>query len=315
LKYDFEGSGAENALLQECPSKINCFDDIKPLCVKYKNDLVQSKKIFFEKLPTVIQKEKEKLEELKNNREKIEIHWEEKINIINKSLENNKWKIWKYIDLFVKKHISKPKAIRKAEFTIEQQKKVIYKLENDPESVFEREQFVLINDINHLERIISSPDYSGAYGELKVLKELGKLDDSYHVICDVNVSLRDYVHYRGNRNLKTAQMDFIVVGPTGIFVIEVKNWSSDHVNHHSDFSPHEQVDIAGLALWIYLKDYSFFFKPRVTKLLVPIQYNLSYDPYYKSVFIRDPQNLRKFILENSNTLSEKKINKVVSLLR
>jgi len=31
--------GAEYALLQDCPSNISCFDDIKPLCVKYKKDL------------------------------------------------------------------------------------------------------------------------------------------------------------------------------------------------------------------------------------------------------------------------------------
>lgn len=311
----YKQSGAEKVLLQQCPSNISCFDEIKPLFVKYKNDLEQAEKTFFEKLPNMTQKGEEKLEELKNYRNTIEIYWDEKIGNIRKSLENNKWKIWKYIDLAVKKHISKPKAIRAAEYNIEQQKNIIYKLENHPETIFESEQYGLINGIAHLDRIISSSDYSGAYGEVKVLKELSKLDDSYHVVCDANVSLRDYVRYRGTRNLKTAQMDFVVVGSTGVYVIEVKNWSSNQVNHHSGISPHEQVDRAGLALWIYLKDHSFFFKPMVTKLLVPIQHNLSYNPYYKSVLIRDPHNLTRFIVENNNTLKESKINKVVSLLR
>ena len=308
-------SGEEKVLLQECPSNISCFDDIKPSFAKYKNDLEQAKKTFFEKLPDVIQKEQKKLEELKNNRNTIEAYWDEIINNIRESLENNKWKIWKYIDLAVKKHVSKPKAIRNAEYNIEQQKNIIYKLENHPETIFESEQYGLINDIAHLDRIISSYDYSGAYGEVKVLKELGKLDDSYHVLCDVNIKLRKYAPYKGKWNLGSAQMDFVVVGSTGIYVIEVKNWSSYHVNHHSGISPHEQIDRHGLALWIYLKDHSFFFKPRVTKVLVPVQHNLSYNPYYKSVLIRDPQNLTRFIVENSNTLAESKIHKVVSLLR
>jgi len=290
-------------------------DEIKPLFAKYKNDLEQAKKTFFEKLPNIIQKEKEKLEELKNNRNTIEVYWDEKINNIRKSLENNKWKIWKYIDLAVKKHSSKPKAIRDAEYNIEQQKNIIYRLENDPENIFESEEYRLINDISHLDKIISSPDYSGAYGEVKVLKELSKLDDGYHVLCDVNIKLRKYVSYKRKWNLGSAQLDFVVVGSTGIYIIEVKNWSSNQVNHHSGISPHEQVDRAGLALWIYLKDHSFFFKPRVTKLLVPVQHNLRYNPYYKSVLIRDPQNLTRFIVENSNTLKESEIYKVVSLLR
>ena len=98
--------------------------------------------------------------------------------------------IWKYVDLFVKKHISKPRAISIADSNIEKQKKVIIRLENVPEDVFNEEQAVLINDIGQL-RIISSFDYSGAYGEIQVLKELKKLHDSYHVLCDVKIRLKD----------------------------------------------------------------------------------------------------------------------------
>ena len=92
MAHVYGQSGTEKILVQNCPPEIRCFDDIKPLCAKYKNDLEQVKKTFFEKLPNVIQKGKEKLEELKNNRNTIEVYWDEKINNIRKSLENNKWK-------------------------------------------------------------------------------------------------------------------------------------------------------------------------------------------------------------------------------
>lgn len=308
-------SGAEKTLIQKCPSEIKIFDDIKPLLNNYKNQLDQAKKTFYEKLPEVVYKEKEKLEELKNNRNTIELYWAGKLNNIRKSIDNNRWKIWKYVDLFVKKQFSKPKAIGIANNNIERQKMVIHRLENMPEDVFQIEQTVLINKINHLERIVISPDYSGAYGELQVLNELKKLDDSFYVFCDPTVHLRDYVRYRNVRNLKSAQMDFVVVGPTGIFVLEVKNWSTDHMKHHMGISPHEQVDRAGLVLWVYLKQHSFFYKPRITKLLVSIQHNLRYNPYYKSVLVREHHGLRKFICENSNTLTERRINKVASILR
>ena len=258
---------------------------------------------------------RQKLEELKNNRNTIEVYWDEKINNVRGSLENNKWKIWKYIDLAVKKHVSKPKAIRNAENNIEQQKNIIYKLENEPLTIFERGQYALINSISHLERIISSPHYSGAYGELKVLKELSKLDNSFHILCDVKRDLGKYVSYHRVWDLKTAQMDFVVVGPTGIFITEVKNWSSNYINAHDGLNPYEQVDRHGRVLWIYLKQHTFSYKPRITKLLIPIQGNLHYNPNYKSVLIRNVSGLNQFIYNNSNTLSGSRINKIVSLLR
>ena len=86
--------------------------------------------------------------------------------------------------MIVKKHFSKPKAIRNVDTNIQYQNRVINKLEYEPETIFEREQYELIKDINQLEWNISSPDYSGAYGEIQVLKELKNLSDDYHIICD-----------------------------------------------------------------------------------------------------------------------------------
>ena len=307
-------SGAERVLLQKCPPGINCFNEIKPLLTNYENNLNQARKTFFEELPNTIKKEKENLLDLEKKRQVVEDYWNNRINTIRMSFEENKWKVWKYIDLFIKEHFSKPKEIRLADKNIVEQKEYINRFETDPEKIFEEKQSPLINTIKILNRIIKSPDYSGAYGELQVLDELKKLDDSYNIICDKRIVLRDYIRYKGNRNLRSAQMDFIVFGPTGIFIIEVKNWSLNHVNHDNGFSPHEQVDRAGLVLWLYLKQNSFFYKPRVTKLIVPVQNNISYNSYYKSVLIRDVPRLRKFIVENRSTLADREINKAASLL-
>ena len=97
----------------------------------------------------------------------------------------------------MKKHFSKPKEIMVADKNIEEQKNYIYRLENDSERVFEEKQSPLINTINILNRIVKSPDYSGAYGELQVLDELKKLDDSYSILCDKRIVLRDYIRYKG----------------------------------------------------------------------------------------------------------------------
>ena len=58
---------------------------------------------------------------------------------------------------------------------------------------------------------------AGDAGEEAVVHHLERfLDDSYTVVADV------YVPRAGK---KPAQVDAIVVGPTGLFVLEVKNWS------------------------------------------------------------------------------------------
>ena len=329
MAHIYGQSGAEKELLRECHPEIHNFEDIKISLTKLQNKLVQERTTFFENLPKEIHKEKDKLENLKIKGKETKDTWDEKIKQIKNSINDIKIKIGsehkirlifvlpiKYVDLFIKNNISKPSAMRKAKNDIEAQNKVIYSLENEPDKVFYGEQKGLKSEINQLEDVKKSPNYSGAYGELQVLNELKKLNDDFHIFCDVNITLADYVHYRGNRNLKSAQMDFVVVGHTGIFVIEVKNWSSEYLNSYDGISPHEQVDRAGRVLYIYFKKHTFLFKPRITELLVPIRHNREYDEKYKFVFIRNPSGIREFIRsDNKTTLSDRKINKLVSLLK
>ena len=308
--------GAEIQLLRGCPQGINCFSDIKTQLEKSQKQLNEEKKHFFDILPDTIRNEKTKVDNLKIIKIDVEKKWNETIGAIQKSIKSNRWKFWKYIDLAIKQHFSKPRAMRNADRNIQQQISVVNALEVDPEGVFSKQKNGLISYINKLDYLVQCPEYWGAYGEIKVLQELKKLDDRYYILCNVNIQLKKYVSYNGEWNLRSAQMDFVVVGPTGIYVMEVKNWGSDQVNHHMGLNPHEQVDRAGRVLWIYLKQHSFFYKPRVTNLLVPVQGNIGYNPSYRSVLIRNPYGLVKFINENNrNTLDENRIFKVVKILQ
>jgi hypothetical protein len=241
VAYIYGQSGAEKELLRGCSPEISNFQDIKISLEKHQCELQNERRLFFKILPDRIKKEKENLDRLKNTERETEDFWNNKMNRIKKNIADTKLVIKneykfhlifllpiKYVDLFIKNRISKPSAMKIIWQKIEGQKKLINLLENEPENAFEKEQKMLISDINQLERNIHSTDYSGAYGETQVLNELNMLSESYHIFCDVNVTLKDYIRYRGNRNLKSAQMDFVVVGPTGIFIIEVKNWSSNH---------------------------------------------------------------------------------------
>ena len=100
---------------------------------------------------------------------------------------------------------------------------------------------------------MKDPLLSGAVGENSVLERLLVLDDSYHVFCDLHISLPYAVRYRGQRNLRSAQMDLVIVCAKGIFMIEVKNWSDEYTKDPK-WNPHEQTERAGRILWITLQD-------------------------------------------------------------
>ena len=310
--YDL--SGAERDILRECSPRVKKFEDIKPTLSDLKNKLESNRNNFFDELPNLIDNEQKSLEELESKEREVEKEWNIKIEEIQNNIKGNKWKFWKYFDLIIKERISKPKAISKVQKEIKNQDNLIYELRTKPEEYFASEHRKTISEINQLKRVVRSPEYYGAYGEYKTRKELSKLGNDFHLICNLKISFNHYLYYRNKKNLKKAQMDFVVVGPTGIYLIEVKNWSKATLNS-KHFSPHEQVDRAGKVLWRHLKNHTIFYKPKITQILVPIQHNIEYNSYYKSVLIRDVQNLTSFIENNKRyPLSEKKIRSIVSIL-
>lgn len=69
----------------------------------------------------------------------------------------------------------------------------------------------------------------GALGEQKVVKALENLSDEYFLINDFSVSFFPAIYNRqDNDYIKSVQIDHILVGPSGIFLIETKNWSENH---------------------------------------------------------------------------------------
>ena len=64
--------------------------------------------------------------------------------------------------------------------------------------------------INKIEDNIDNVEHAGAKGENLALGKLSELPDVFHVFCGVNKELKKYVTYRRRRDLKSAQMDFVV---------------------------------------------------------------------------------------------------------
>lgn len=169
--------------------------------------------------------------------------------------------------------------------------------------------------LDTFEKNRKDPGHAGTSGELRVLSELSKLPDTYNIMCGVEFVLPHYVTYKGQKNLKSAQMDFVIVSKRGVIIIEVKNWSRAYYAQNKGISPHEQVDRAGMVLWISLKSWKDPSNPPVTKVLLPIQDNMRYDPSFRFVLVRNLANINAFITGQREIFSEKEVRTVVDRLR
>ena len=167
--------------------------------------------------------------------------------------------------------------------------------------------------VNKFEKNKDNPFHAGARGENKVIEKLSNLNDNFHVLCGVRIELPYWATYNGQKNLRSAQMDLVVVSTKGVFLIEVKNWSDDYVKNNEKLDPHEQADRAGLVLWIFLK--SIIKNIRVTNVLLSIQDNLQYNSYYKAVDVSSLEKINGFLEDRQEILSDKEVKKIVDNLK
>ena len=83
-----------------------------------------------------------------------------------------------------------------------------------------------------------------------VLGELHKLPHQFTILKNILLRLRwTATHPKSSEPVKSCQIDYLVIGPTGIFVIESKNWDDEAFTQKV---PHIEVDKAGLVVCSYL---------------------------------------------------------------
>ena len=170
--------------------------------------------------------------------------------------------------------------------------------------------------INKIEDNLDGIEHAGAKGETLALEKLSELPDDYHVFCGVNKDLGKYITYRRKRNLKSAQMDFVVVSIRGVVLIEVKNWSAKYYKNHYGLRPHEQVDRAGRVLWIKLK--SSWFRPKdppVTSVLLSIQGSINYDSNYGYVVVKNLNDINSYIQNKQEQFSDKEVKRLIDRVK
>ena len=306
---------SELEILSQAPSHIEKFEDIDKEHKKLKDELAKEKKVFFEKVPNKIGEEEQKFEKMKDNEKIAEQEFDEKLrNLEEKKTEGGFTGFSASFKGYLVKNYSKKRAINKIKNLQEKQESHIKEWKKNPEGIFNKEQEETISEIEEFDELKEDPFYSGAKGEVDVLKKLSQLSDDYHILCGLHIELPHYVTYKGRKNLGSAQMDFVVVSKRGIVLIEVKNWSRGYSKKYDGLSPHEQVDRAGMVLWITLKSWRSPKNPSAANVLLSVQGNMEFDYDYKFVNVKDLNNINYFIENRREQFSDKEVKRVVDRL-
>ncbi len=143
-----------------------------------------------------------------------------------------------------------------------------------------------------------------------VLRDLNELPPSYYIFNDVYLQLSRPVRYRKSEEyVKNCRINFVVIGPTGFFIIGTKDWSGNLL---------KDVDVAGLIF--YIKTVNLFHSKlpiyNVAVMLTKISFIsrslklLERDGFLKSNGSRSPMSYKTAFLKEEMTNSNPKSYKI-----
>jgi hypothetical protein len=135
-----------------------------------------------------------------------------------------------------------------------------------------------------------------------VLDELCKLPDQFILLKNVFLRLHwPVTHQKTSEIVRSCQIDYVVIGPPGVSIIEAKTWDK---NSFTDMIPYQEADKAGLVVYIKLKRY-FNKKLPIYNIIV----TFGKVPYTQYGYIHQLSiwNLTTFIFDQEEILSKSEI--------
>ena len=191
----------------------------------------------------------------------------------------------------------------------------IRELEEFYEEIIEKKEKDRQHKLNLIEKEIIKDllmkKYFGAIGEEKVINTLKLLPDTYYILNEIRIRLTKSVLWKKYfEYVKSAQIDHIVVGETGIFLIETKNWKDMNLTSVHN-SPHKQIDRAGMLFWI-AQNRKFGTPYKSYNLVVTIKDLTKYK--YKYVYQLPVKELNRFILSKKSQLTKRQIEQIKNWL-
>ncbi len=168
--------------------------------------------------------------------------------------------------------------------------------------------------------------YYGAIGEQMVLDKLKSLPDEYTIINNFQHKFSRPVPDRKNNDfIYSVQIDHILVGPTGLYLIETKNWSKNSMDDLDLYSPIKQIKRSSLALFALLNQairqgyLSRFLDPwgeeQISPKKILVVINHKPEQEYQFVKILTPGELEKYILNEKVFFTKEQVENLVTYLK
>jgi hypothetical protein len=161
-----------------------------------------------------------------------------------------------------------------------------------------------------------APVIYGAIGEQKAIDLLRRLPDNYYVINDYQRSFHRPLHMKSEDDwIYSIQLDHVVVGPTGVFVIETKYWSPKSIANNNLFSPVKQLRRGGFALFVLInngiREYRAFNNhwgaAQISVGNILLMMNATTNEQFQFVKILTESSLLDFITRRPETLSNEQV--------
>ncbi len=100
---------------------------------------------------------------------------------------------------------------------------------------------------------------AGAIGENSVVNSLRQLSDDYYLFNDFSANFNPPIYNKKeNDRIFSIQIDHLLVCPSGVFLLETKNWSERSIKNLDLRSPVEQILRTNYALFVLLNSDSKF---------------------------------------------------------
>jgi hypothetical protein len=238
------------------------------LIFKHKNLIEEEKNLLSEELKnldTAIETQRQQTvqiltDEIHNLKQQLNISINNiPTNLFQKIIKDLKyWNCKRKIKLKEKKFDSYVKTTIKHLIDKHQEKSNRYHfITSNPDKAVQQSVYHPLSQLERKKAIIDNLNsfIYGVLGEQKVVKVLETLSDEYFLINDFTVSFSPAIYNRQeNEYIKSVQIDHILVAPSGIFLIETKNWSEKSMENLSLRSPVQQIKRTSFVIFKLLNN-------------------------------------------------------------
>lgn len=167
---------------------------------------------------------------------------------------------------------------------------------------------------------------AGAIGENAVVTALQKLSDECYLINDFSLRFNPPIYYkRENDRIRSIQVDHLLVCPSGVFILETKNWRRSSVENRDLRSPVKQILRSNFALYKLLNsmsrlntiklDQHHWGSKRITLRNIVVMIGEKPKEEFRHVKVLSLKELTGYIQYFEHTLSGEEVKRIFEFLR